>query len=733
MSDPLTPRTQAKVLVLVMASGLASLAYQVIWDRMLRLAFGADDLGSVLVTSTFLLGLGLGAIVFGRRWRSPLRVYAAVEAAIGLFGLLSYPLLGGLAEGLSTWLRPSLAQAEGLRVMSALGVLLFLSVPSILMGGTLPLIFACFVGPGRTRTSQVGLLYGANTVGAMLGVALPPLSLLAALRVPAALGVIAAINFAVALVLWREAVKTRAPVLDEDLASPRPLERPPVTLYVAAFASGALVLAWELLALRHLGHLHAGSPYNFSLVLLLYLAGLAAGSLFLCRGASADRALRRLPLLFAGGALALGLSLLIGGSLLTRGGLSPASVILSASSGSLSRVGLYLAVLLLPFAILQGAVFPSLLAVAAPTGSALPQRTGPLYLASALGSFTAGLTLYQLGWDHLGARGVALSLIAVGVALALWLGRKQLGGERHLGAYGLAALAVAVAAVVPQTSWRILAFGWQGLVPSAQLTAMEGRTGTAVVSWFDADRQHGAVWIHGKPFGEVPETPTWVWAASLVRAQPMRARVLMLGLGTGTALRELVQDPGVTHIDMVDWSEEIPRLLTTEPLRSTTGWALSSAKVRLIRTDARTAVTLAEAGAYDVVFESLTGYGPVGSTHYRSREYYRQLRRILSPGGALVVVGLRLDDRVVAAAALESFSQLRWFPPMLAVLSDHVPAVDPLRLREALAERPRLGDPTELIAASVELSREALSSEPPVRDDSLFGEYTIGPLARRRR
>src|SRR5262245_20416229 len=102
-------------LAVVGLSGFCSLIYQVMWERMLRYNVGGDSVAAAIVTGTFLLGLGLGAFVFGRWRRQPFQWYAAVEAAIGLYALVSVPLLTSLAATLGRMFHTPISGAEGLR------------------------------------------------------------------------------------------------------------------------------------------------------------------------------------------------------------------------------------------------------------------------------------------------------------------------------------------------------------------------------------------------------------------------------------------------------------------------------------------------------------------------------------------------------------------------------------------------------------------------------------------
>lgn len=69
--------------LLVAVSGFCSLVYQVVWERTVRGTFGGDSISSAIVTGTFLLGLGIGALAFGRWHRRAFAVFAVVETPRG--------------------------------------------------------------------------------------------------------------------------------------------------------------------------------------------------------------------------------------------------------------------------------------------------------------------------------------------------------------------------------------------------------------------------------------------------------------------------------------------------------------------------------------------------------------------------------------------------------------------------------------------------------------------------
>jgi spermidine synthase len=114
-------------------SGFASLIYQVVWQRLLTLHYGVGSIAITLIVSVYMFGLGVGALIGGylaERIRQKVLLYFIVEAALGIFGIgsLSFlDVLGRYTAGTSY-------------ILSLLGIVLFLSLPTLLMGITLPLL-----------------------------------------------------------------------------------------------------------------------------------------------------------------------------------------------------------------------------------------------------------------------------------------------------------------------------------------------------------------------------------------------------------------------------------------------------------------------------------------------------------------------------------------------------------------------------------------------------------------
>ena len=158
-----TSRDEGWLLGLFLCSGVAALAYQVCWQRVLFFSLGTDIESITIIVSTFMLGLGLGALAGG--WladRFPSRIvamFAAAEAGIGAFGLLSPALITGVADGL-------VQSSRAVTAAASFGLLLF---PTCLMGATLPMLIAHFLRYYRSVGISTGQLYFVNTLGAAVG------------------------------------------------------------------------------------------------------------------------------------------------------------------------------------------------------------------------------------------------------------------------------------------------------------------------------------------------------------------------------------------------------------------------------------------------------------------------------------------------------------------------------------------------------------------------------------
>ena len=162
----------APVAALLFLSGMCSLIFQVSWFREFRLVFGASTAASSAVLAVFMGGLGLGNAVLGKladRRRTPLALYAVLELSIALTVAVG-PLLIDVLHGLYISLGGQLALGVSVATVVRLAIsVLVLGIPTFLMGGTLPAAVRAVTDCDDEQRRSAALLYGVNTLGAVLG------------------------------------------------------------------------------------------------------------------------------------------------------------------------------------------------------------------------------------------------------------------------------------------------------------------------------------------------------------------------------------------------------------------------------------------------------------------------------------------------------------------------------------------------------------------------------------
>src|SRR5476649_2338046 len=95
-------RVLPALLLLFIGSGCAALIYEIVWFQLVQLVIGSSAVSLGVLLGTFMGGMCLGSLLLPRFVSSgahPLRVYAVLEAGIGVLGLLvlfGLPALGNL-------------------------------------------------------------------------------------------------------------------------------------------------------------------------------------------------------------------------------------------------------------------------------------------------------------------------------------------------------------------------------------------------------------------------------------------------------------------------------------------------------------------------------------------------------------------------------------------------------------------------------------------------------------
>ncbi len=718
---PTRPALWAFAAACFFVSGATGLVYEVTWSRRLELSFGSTQYSIGVVLAAYMAGMGLGAWRFGRiadRAGSPARRYALIEAGIGAYGLVAPWVLDGVEA-----LYVALGGHGGVALKAVLGLVALLP-PTILMGATLPVLSRALVRGRGDAQSAVGVLYGLNTLGGMVGAVLAGLWLVQWLGMDATSRFTGGVNLMLAALVFGVGARFAPDVaavddaeevrdMDGESAPDSALARTwrLRAALAATFAVGAIALALEVAWTRALGSGFGATAHGFTIVLAATLLGIGLGSLAIARQPGDERA-PLFPLALA--LLLLGLSscgFLLGFDRL------PGLFFLIVQPRVLGYEQLLAvlfgvsALVVLPATLAMGIAFPLSVQLATASAERAGRSVGRVYLANTAGAILGSLAGSFALVPWLGSQGVirisvfGAALAAAGVSLVSgafggWTRRRQT-------LVALPALVLLLlGALLPGWDMRRLDLDPMRIrqqLPRGpgefadvlvhgglkQLYAREGLNALVSV------RQSGTtkvLMIGGKADASTPvdmQSQILVAAVPLIAAQKV-ARVLVIGAGSGVTARVASEFPGVERVDVVEIEpamvEAAQRFFGPE---NHDVFARDSVKV--IYEDGRTHL-LASGETYDVIISEPTNPFISGVANLFTLENYANARARLAPGGMYLqwVQTYSSSDwmaRAMIRTFLESFEyvDLWWSSPddLLLLGSDRSIVYD----RELVARR----------------------------------------------
>ncbi|MBI2985988.1 MAG: fused MFS/spermidine synthase [Deltaproteobacteria bacterium] len=649
--------------ILFFLSGMAGLIYEVLWAKHLSLFLGNTANAHTVVLATFMGGLAVGYFLFGKmvdRAGSALGLYGWMEIAIGLSGALFVPLLGGLGSlyiSLISRFGSDSALATPSRFI--LSSLLFF-LPTVLMGGTLPVLSRFVVRSLGEVESRVGWLYFLNSLGAVCGSLLAGFLFIPRLGLNLPIMVAAALNLFVgltALVLRRweryERDETAAPTTSHihEGALYTPWQLRIAVLGIAL--SGGAALIYEIAWIRLLSLVLGSSTYSFSLMLAAFIAGIASGSFVVARkwwsrlGPYALFALAELAI-----ALSIILTLPVYGRLPFYFATLANLFIRVPETFWLYQLINFLVcffLMLLPTFFL-GTTLPLVSRVSASSVKTLGENVGNVFAANTagtlLGAVAAGLFLLPLlGIKRLIELGVAINLL-VG-AFALWvspgLGRRK----KRLALSAAFALFIFYLISFPQWDKNILSSGvfrirdfqvgtsyedFRRAPREEILYYKDGANMTVAVS--QKDSKELTLKVNGKPDASSQgDLPTQVLLGQIpLLLKPDAKEVLVIGLGSGITCGSVLRHP-VERLDVVEISPEVAE--ASRHFAPHNDQALEDPRLKLHLEDAKVFLKVSPR-QYDVVISEPSNPWIAGVGSLYSVEFYQDVRSRLRPDGLLV-------------------------------------------------------------------------------------------------
>ncbi len=461
-------RSTTLAFLLFFLSGASALVYQVVWLRLLILIFGSTLFATSAILATFMGGLALGAFVAGRRMdrsrRSSLWVYGVLEIGIGVYALLVPVLFDALTPIYqSVWDAGGSEHLVLLNLAKFVGIAIVLIVPTTLMGASLPVLARDVADDPDRIGGKVGSLYALNTFGAVVGTFFAGFVAIPAIGVQTTLWLTAAVNVGIGLVAVVAGRGVARPPHSTRSGTDAPVSgigRRTAVLLVLFGLSGFGAMVLEVAWTRALSMVLGSSVYAFSLMLVAFLVGLAAG------GAFFSGLLRRRPTLHPGSLLA--------GLLVATGSLAFATVFLfrhlpgwfgqiyfthePGPGGWFAVQFLFGMLVMFPATFAFGGIFPAVLQYHARGLDAVAGSVGTVYTANTVGTIVGAAVA---GFVLIPALGVQDSVVLV-AGSQMVLGAVAFGA---ISGVALSARTIAVAlTLLAAASFPFVRPGWDALL-----------------------------------------------------------------------------------------------------------------------------------------------------------------------------------------------------------------------------------------------------------------------------
>jgi predicted membrane-bound spermidine synthase len=701
-------------------SGFSGLIYQSIWSHYLGLTLGHAAYAQSLVLAIFMGGLALGSWLASRWIRNvanAVLAYAAIEAAIGAFGLLFHP---GFVAYTGFSQDSALPALPGNLVHAyQWGTAALLILPQcVLLGMTFPLMAsACLRIAPAAQGRSLGGLYFTNSFGAAIGALVATFVLLPAIGMPGAMVVAGLVNFVVAALAWSLSRGLQGSAEPAEYYGTGPNSSSPRLLrgvLLAAAITGATSFVYEVVWVRMLNMALGTTLHSFELMLAAFISGLAAGGYWIHR--RGDRTEHALWLAGVSqvfmGLFALASTFAFQQSFRWVGWLMKSLPHTEAgyTGFNLGSAAIALAVMF-PAAFFAGSTLPLFTMALLRRGEG-ERAVGRVYAANTLGAIVGVFAVVHLLIPvlglHLSLLLAAAADIALGVVLLAWFGAARAERDKRVALLaGVAMLAVALVygRIDPnQAASGVYRNGNPTLKNHRPVRFMaDGKTAT--VSVFESkDGEVMTISTNGKPdagmatrvdIEPVEDEVTMVMLGALPLAMHEHPEeVAAIGWGSGLTTHTLLGSPRVRTVETVEI--EPAMVMGARNFGARVARAYDDPRSRIVYDDARSYFS-AGRKHYDVLVSEPSNPWVSGVSSLFTEEFYGFASHHLKPHGLFVqwLQSYEISDELQArmiAALLKSFPHVEVYITnatdlILVASADPIPVADWRRL-----EYPVLGD-----------------------------------------
>lgn len=602
------------------------------------------------VLTTFMSGLALGSYIGGRfidKRNNPLTIYALLEAAIGIYCFL-IPYLIGVTSPLFKWIylnyQNAYVEASFFRFLVCGGILF---LPTLFMGATLPILSKFTSNDSSLIGKDVGILYGINTFGAVVGALTGAFVFMRLWGLHATIQAAAILNLVIAIgvfIMFREhrIVSPSRTEPDQQLQDGQAM----IVLLCFGF-SGLSAMVYQVAWNRIFSLLLGSSVYAFSLILTIFILGLALGTLFFSRFCNSFSDLIKV---FGVLQVVIGISALLA---LPLFGEIPFVNRWVYKNWGFGFASIQMANFLIIFSLLfvptffMGAQFPIVVKIVARRLSTVGSHVGNAYSSNTVGaisgSFLGGFVL--IPW--LGVQNTILCAVFLNVVLGFLLLFLSKNLSTNIKVYVLPMiliLCVMGARELPAWDKAVISSG--SFMPY-RLADLDLAVDKKTKILFYKEGLHTTVTTELAVSGNIFLRVNGKTDASL--ALDMRTQLLsgylpmllhenpktalVIGQGSGITLGAVEQFP-VKQIDLVEISETV--IEGSRYFSPFSHNALDDKRLNLILEDGRNHIALTDK-TYDVIISEPSNPWISGVGALFTRDFFTMARKRLNPGGILCI------------------------------------------------------------------------------------------------
>lgn len=671
------------LLLIFILSGFSGLIYQSIWSHYLGLFLGHAAYAQALVLAIFMGGMAAGAAWIartGEKWRNLIRIYALIEIAIGIFGLLFHWIFNAAVGFSYDWLIPVLGEPWLINLMRWTIAALLILPQTVLLGMTFPLMSGGLIRRFEGQDGNLlGGLYFTNSIGAAFGALVAVFVLLPWIGLPGAMMAAGILNFIVAaFALW--IAKKPEP---EKFASPanevkQSLRNNSLLRFVllCTALSSAASFVYEIVWIRMLSLAVGSTMHAFELMLASFIAGIALGGLWIRKHADRTDS----PLRLAGwmqvcmGVAALASLLIYGHSF------EGVSWLISSLNKTDGGYALYhfgtasLAIfVMLPAAFFAGTTLPLFTVGLLREGQG--ERTiGRVYAWNTLGAIVGVFAAIHLLIPLVGLKLTLCVAALTDLTIGLVLIRKQTSTNsqmiRFSIALGLSGIALVIGVRIDfnpiNLASGVYRHGRAALNDQRVVFYRDGKTSSVAVAITRGGS--ASIMTNGKPDAAISiredappsnDEPTMALLAGLPLSMLDKpSRIGVIGFGSGMSTHTLLGDDRVKQVDTIEIE---PAMID--------GAKLFGPRVQRAYEDARSKIIIDDAKAYfasqkskyDLIISEPSNPWINGVGSLFSKEFYQYIPRHLNDNGLFVqwVQLYEIDDALISSilkALIPSFN-----------------------------------------------------------------------------